>query len=444
MRLPVQLLVFNAVSILLCAGWAQEIVWQRVYDVTSTADYPCGAIDSCGNILLAGTYSDSGNYGIMLVKCNADGDILWLRRYDTQVQNEHVYACAADSEGGVVISGKSHPANSCLVIKYDSAGNLIWIKQDKVGYLSYLNGVAVDESLNIYVSGTTMSLNPPSYDLLLMKYNVNGDLLWVRTYDWGWDEEGGVITLLPDGNVAGIGSLGSEEQWWFDFLIYKFAPNGDLLWSRVLNVKNEDWGYGVSTDYESNIYGGGFAGQFFNGWIVPDSLVVFKYTPDGDLEWVKVFGNDDYSGGGAVVTDDLGNVLIAGCSYDTIRRKSSSLLFCYNNQGEYRWNCVLRDSINNLELLDIVGSFPAIIYGIGILSNDLFSKFAIIKFRYPTGLGEFGPKFNKTHSYFSLTTPVCAGATLRFSVAGAGDYRLVVRDVSGQERLVYAGYLPEG
>ncbi|MEO0051343.1 MAG: T9SS type A sorting domain-containing protein, partial [candidate division WOR-3 bacterium] len=29
-------------------------------------------------------------------------------------------------------------------------------------------------------------------------------------------------------------------------------------------------------------------------------------------------------------------------------------------------------------------------------------------------------------------------------VGCAGDYRLVVRDVSGQERLVYAGYLARG
>jgi len=73
-----------------------------------------------------------------------------------------------DGEGNVYVTGQSEkPDWNCeyATIKYNANGRLVWVKrylgQDNAGH-AYAKGIAVDSAGGVYVTGN--SLHPNSYD----------------------------------------------------------------------------------------------------------------------------------------------------------------------------------------------------------------------------------------------------------------------------------------
>lgn len=431
----------------------QEIIWLKRFDTGRYDSRAQGAIDPWGNVILAGQTADDWagtNADIAIVKYNSDGETLWARTYDSGYEDEP-NDCAVGNDGGVVVVGNYHLhpsiSSQLQLIKYDRDGNLRWFRRDTIGHLSYLIGVAVDESLNIYVSGATLTIDPINYNLLLRKYNANGDLLWSKTYDLGRDEDGGCIAFTPDGNLAGVGGTGSNEEWAFDFLSYKFTREGDTIWTRQLDVKNEDWGYGVGVDSAGNIYVTGDACQYLSGWIVPDSCVTIKYAPDGTMSWVRVEGIDDCTGGSAILQDSFGKLLVAGFSYDTLVDTSHAFLLCYTIDGTLEWHWLYRPLPYNCDFEDIVNSSPGMLYTFGTIYNNIAdtSDFMVMKLHYSAGIEM--PSRGVRDAAFRLMSPnpVRAGEPICLFVQRAGDYRVMVCDVSGRQLVqIYSGYLNAG
>lgn len=422
---------------------AQEIVWLRRFD-TGRPDHPAnGALDPSGNLIICGVTGDYGNHDVTLIKYHSDGETVWVRTYDSG-SDDLGASCAVGSDGGVVVGISHHPA-PCLLLKYDRDGNLIWIKPFQVGSYCYIGGVVIDESLNIYLSGTTAISSILYSNLLLAKFTPLGESVWVRVYDCGKQENGGQIVLLPDSKICGCGNF-DDREWLFDLLIYKFQGNGETCWTRILNIKPQDEAYGITADYEGNLYiTGDVWEETQQGIVQPDSFVTARYQPDGTLDWVRVDGLSHYSWGEGIGFDPSGQLLVAGGCYDSILNESSGAILCYSLDGTLLWHWTYRQENWNCRFTDIVIAEPGVCYVIGEVAsadNDT-SDFLVLKLRYPVGMAEGRPA-EVPGGDIAFTTVIRVGAPLRFSLPGAGDYRLMVRDVSGQERVVYAGYLPQG
>ena len=125
-------------------------------------------------------------------------------------------------------------AADILLIKFDNNGTKLWTKQygssgDEQGV-----GVAIDQSGLIYVTGWTMgnldgSTGNGKKDIFITKYSTNGTKLWTRAYGtYEIDVSNGVAVDLS-GNIyiSGYtwGDLDSEtNQGAFDAFLTKFAP----------------------------------------------------------------------------------------------------------------------------------------------------------------------------------------------------------------------------
>ncbi|HET6224889.1 MAG TPA: SBBP repeat-containing protein [Bacteroidia bacterium] len=116
-----------------------------------------------------------------------------------------------------------------------------------------------------------------------------------------------------------------------DSYIAKYDSLGNLVWARRYGGWSSDYGYGIATDDNSNIYiTGNIVGPAYFDKDTLDTnggdIYVAKVSPSGDLIWAKSWGGngDDYAS--AIAVDKEGNAYITGNYIESIVFGTDTLL----------------------------------------------------------------------------------------------------------------------
>jgi hypothetical protein len=137
-----------------------------------------------------------------------------------------------------------------FLVKYDQEGNFVWKTSAGSSGFDQARAVTLDNDNNIYLTGvisetadfdSTESIISNGFnDLFLAKYDSTGQLLWVRGA--GSASEDGANDVVTDiqGNIYVCGYLGSAAQ--FDdlqivgggFFVAKYDPKGRILWVKQI------------------------------------------------------------------------------------------------------------------------------------------------------------------------------------------------------------------
>ena len=158
------------------------------------------AVDSSDNIYLAGTTNggldgntSSGKHDILLVKYNSDGSKQWLQQFGSS-SNDMGLHVDVDSKGNIYVTGYTEGGlvgntnsgdRDIFLVKYNSSGTKQWTQQLGTPTFEEGNGVAVDSSDNIYVSGWTrgkLDTYAGGDDAIVLKYNSSGTKQWTRQF----------------------------------------------------------------------------------------------------------------------------------------------------------------------------------------------------------------------------------------------------------------------
>ncbi|MFX1311354.1 MAG: SBBP repeat-containing protein [Promethearchaeota archaeon] len=275
------------------------------------------AVDSSDNVYLVGStrYHDTGDYDIALVKYNSSGVELWNCTWGGSEPDEG-YSVTIDSSDNVYITGytKSLGAgNSDIVlVKYDSSGeeqwNCTWGGSDEdVG-----NGVVVDSLNNVYLAGYTDSLGAGDYDMVLVQYDSSGGEQWYRT--WGYIEEdmGQGVAVDSSDNVYLTGSTDYYPESLIDMVLVKYNSSGGQQWNHIWSGNYDDEGYGVAVDSLNNTYLIGSTLSYGAGGY---DIVVVKYDNSGVPQWNHTWGGDGTDYGRGIVVDSVDNIYLAGLTY---------------------------------------------------------------------------------------------------------------------------------
>jgi hypothetical protein len=284
----------------------------------------CEGLDSVqqtsdGGYILAGdTTSDSrcSNDDAWLIKTDADGNVLWDKKFggpeesETQITSDSASNAQQTSDGGYIAIGNTRTINANKVawlIKTDSNGNKLW---DKV-----VEG-PVSEDLSYRSSGGQQTsdggyiiVGETSKDhLWLAKTDANGNKLWDKTFPWVPDANvDAVKPSVQQTNDGGyiICGTNSSAAW-----LVRTDSQGNELWSRPLGSK-----YG---NFAQQTNDGGYiiAGTKEN-WIdhsIYSNASLVKTDSAGKIEWSKKF--DAKSAIGVRQTSDGGYVLVGLSSDD--------------------------------------------------------------------------------------------------------------------------------
>jgi gliding motility-associated-like protein len=239
--------------------------------------------------------------------------------------------------------------------------DLVWSTFYGGNHLDGPTAIDTDQDGNIFVTGYVVSSNFPtlnpaggSYfqgtfgsagDLMLLKFNNAGLLLWATYYGGNDGDRGWFVTTDVNGNIYVTGDSQSTDFPVYDagsgayyqdtlagqlnLVILKFNNSGVLLWGTYYGGNEIDFGYSITVDSNGIIYVTGQtnsdnfptldmgSGSYFQGNIgssVGFNAFLLRFSNTGVLQWATYYGGDSYEIGYGITTDAVGNVFLVGTS----------------------------------------------------------------------------------------------------------------------------------
>jgi len=185
------------------------------------------------------------------------------------------------------------------VQRYNSPGN----------YNDYVTDMKTDGFGNIYLCGY-VEYSTSNSDVLLLKYNSTGNLIWSRTWR-GINSNSNKSSKILFDYEGFIYILGRASLNYGDFLLIKYNSNGDTLWSRTFDGMNDnsDDAKDMVIDRNNNIYVTGLLYRFGN---IDNGTI--KFDRNGNLKWSKKFNG--FTVGNILI--DTNYIYIAGYSNSNI------------------------------------------------------------------------------------------------------------------------------
>ena len=139
----------------------------------------CGIIGSFSNdhknIVIGLWWYDNGTADddYLTIKYDSNGNAQWMKSY-SGAGNDEAFGVAVDSQNNVIVTGHSYNAGTVddyLTIKYDSNGNVQWMKSYTGTSYDWAFGVAVDSQNNVIVTGVSYNAaGTGNHDSSTIKY----------------------------------------------------------------------------------------------------------------------------------------------------------------------------------------------------------------------------------------------------------------------------------
>jgi hypothetical protein len=232
----------------------------------------------------------------------------------------------AGSTQGALHGNASAGMMDMFVAKYDAAGQRQWTRQLGSSEWDYGWAIASNANGDVYVAaaaGGSFTGEPSvkAGDQLLLKYDSAGERLWIRAFDSGDDL---VVDVASDATgrvyVAGYtaGALdGNPSAGGYDPFVIAYDGAGNKRWSRQFGSTANDYAEGIATDPSGNVYLAGYTAGGMDGNASAGSydLFVAKYDGSGQPQWTRQLGTSAEDQARSVATDVNGNVFLAGRTY---------------------------------------------------------------------------------------------------------------------------------
>lgn len=155
------------------------IEWVKAFDNITFEDVIC---EQDSSIVAAGTFYQSGNSSLCLVKLSKQGDTIWTRNISVPY-NPRQYHLQKSTDGGYLISASTENygnpnLSEALLVKTSSEGNLIWARTfNTISHLDYAYSVAELPDGKLIMCGESRSYNPYKSQLLFMVSDEHGNVI---------------------------------------------------------------------------------------------------------------------------------------------------------------------------------------------------------------------------------------------------------------------------
>lgn len=341
-------------------GDGGAIAWARTWG--AERDDLANAVATRGDtIVVVGSFLDklelgevkhkaSGSDDLFVATFKSNGDSGWLWTAGG-VDSDGANAVAATPDGGWIVGGSfsktatfgptdysAKGGTDAMLVKLAASGAVEWVKQFGGLYNDTIKDIAVDGQGNIYIVGTfrdkavwggeQLEAGGAANDVVLAKYDLNGDHLWSQRFGNPFEETGEGIAVDPAGNITIVGGFersisfgpGDDHSSMGEFDVYvaNFSTDGKLQWARTYGADRDDGATGVAVDkFGNTVTTGWFEGaiDFGKGPVSSNGnkdVFTVKLDAKGGLVWAQNWGDKDHDQGRVVAMHPNGESIVGG------------------------------------------------------------------------------------------------------------------------------------
>jgi hypothetical protein len=423
-----------------------SVLWSRTYSGAGDHYGYLLVPDDSGNVYVTGYGPGTGShYDIHTIKYNANGDSVWVRRYNTaQNWNEYGYWIDLDNQGNIFVAGSTNNGlndGAFILLKYNPSGQLLWARtyNGPGAGIDYAYAVDMDNAGNSYITGISHGAGS-GYDCVTVKYSPSGDSLWVKRYNGTDNADDYCYSIAVDG--AGNSYItGSSDDIGINsvYLTIKYSPSGTEEWVRKYNgiPNGEGFGFFVTVDNSNNAVVTGATQGNGTGF----DCTTIKYRPNGDSAWTRRFDGPGSSSEIIlnVVADASNNYYVSGSSTGA-GTGLDVLTLKYDSAGVQKWAQLYSGPGNDGD-----GSYQGAVDNMGNVYVACYSAgsgtgydWAAIKYSQLTGvqqvLGNVPGSYKLSQNYPNPFNPV---TNISFDIPENETVKLAVYDISGKEIAVF-------
>jgi len=307
-----------------------QIVWSQVYNSGGPGSNDIGkaiTIDDSGNVYVTGyTGMNLGPYNIITIKYDDLGIMKWFRIYTAETSE--AFAIKTDMAGNIYVTGGTGRA---ITIKYNTNGDTLWIRKYFTGSFSVTTCLTIDRLGMIYTAGYVEISNHSN--ALIMKYDSSGNLLWGNYYDNGGFSQSVSIAVDSVGNGAITGSFTPIPMGNSNYYTLRFTATGNTIWQKYYNGGTfDDYATSVAIDKIGNTYVTG------SSWGSTIDYVTIKYNLLGDTIWTRRYNGPagSYDQAYSLCLDEKGNCYVTGASIGTGSGDDYATIK-YDSTGFQKW-----------------------------------------------------------------------------------------------------------
>jgi len=317
-------------------------------------------IDSSGRILVTGWSNNDGgglSDNMTIWRYNADGTLDttfsgqgYIVSSSTPTAGLRGDGITIDSSGKILVTGWYYEVNNggdigMVIWRYNADGTLDTTFNYPYGYVvpikaatgskyDYGNGITIDSSGRILVTGYSVNEGYPGY-MVIWRYNADGTLDTTFNSPYGYVVSNGVaggtsynldygngITIDSNGRILVSGTAKNWATEVSDMVIWRYNANGTLdttFYGQGFVVTNGpyDGGSGITIDSSGRILVTGSSSSSELTGPINSDMVIWRYLSNGTLDktfniqgYVATSGPNDYGEG--IVIDSNGRILIIG------------------------------------------------------------------------------------------------------------------------------------
>lgn len=326
------------------------LAWPPVSYGGSSADIATAVvIDSSDNIIVSGTVWNSGSYDIHTIKYNgATGAVIWQDTYDAAAGDDTATAIAVDTSGDIYVAGYAINGihnDDFLIIKYPSAGATpAWVElYDDTDAPANINRIQAITAGSDGIAVTGYSSNGADFDILTRKYGFDKTLVrqWRYSSAGSRDDRGVGVKMDTAGNVIVTGFISNAANN-TDIYTVKYAPGSDTpLWGNIYDGNGADEPKGLWVDSGGDVYVSGYIATLAGN----QDFFTVRYSSAGAEVWKSILdagnGSTDIPVGIVVAEGAAGGVFISG--YSTVAGSEDFLTVKYRKDNgtllwEKRWD----------------------------------------------------------------------------------------------------------
>jgi hypothetical protein len=253
---------------------------------------------SDGGSIVTGYIQNGTDGNISLTKVDKNGQIQWSKTLGTD-SLDAVEGITETADKGFVIVGETYVndpnADDILVIKTNASGSVLWsVQLGGIDYDEPKNVLATPDS-GVVIVGLTDSWKRRSSEAgITIKLNKNGVATWQHVVEGSRFQQSMYADKTSDGGyaVAGQALALTNPGTSFDATLTKYDRTGAFVWTHKYRRAGAEIIYGVKNTPDGGFVMAGVGNSTLAGY--QSDVLLYKTDATGTVQWTKNFGTPQY------------------------------------------------------------------------------------------------------------------------------------------------------